>query len=109
MGAGGGTTTGHGPGLGDEFVARWYQSEKRARRMRREFEQPDVPQPWSGSPADYQDATAGGRGGEMDKLLARTPRSWKDMDGHAPVGARPSPAPGGLSGGAAKIPAMAGV
>jgi hypothetical protein len=113
-GAGGGTATRRGPldrTAGEQFVERWRASEKRARRMAKAYGQPGVPQPWSGSPQDYHDATAGGRGGEMGKVLAKTPTPSPyrpDQNGHAPVGARPTPAPGGLSGGEAKVPAYAG-
>jgi hypothetical protein len=112
--SGGGTPTKRGAmdrTAGEQFVERWRASEKRARRMAKAWGEPGVPQPWSGSPADCEDATADGRGGEMDKVLAKrpTPVPWRDHDGQAPVGAIPKPSPGGLSGGAAKpIPAMAG-
>jgi hypothetical protein len=95
---------------GEQFVQRWYQSEKRARRMQREFEQPGAPTPWTGSPQDYEDLVGPERSGGLDTIVAKrpTPVPWRDHDGQAPIGAMPRPAPGGLSGGEAKVPAYAG-
>jgi hypothetical protein len=109
-GGGGGTATRRGPldtTAGEQFVQRWQASEKRARRLAKAWGEPGVPQPWSGSPEDFQSATEGGRGGELSKVLSKTPYPSPhrpEHNGHAPVGATPKPSPSGLSGGAAKIP-----
>jgi hypothetical protein len=94
----------------EKFVARWRASQKHARKLGREFDK-SVPQPWSASPRDYQEATDGGRGGNMGEVMSKPPTpspTWRRPEGGASVGAKPLPNGGngnGLSGGAAqKVP-----
>ena len=107
-GGGGAPATRPGPldkTLGERWEERYRASTERAERIRGSLDG----RSW-GSPADYEDLLGPERSGGLDKIVAKTPTpspTWRHQNGHgpSPLTARPKPSPGGLSGGAAKVPA----